>query len=492
MLNGETANQFDARVESLWRKLDAAERGYLDLHGLKKGLKKMDHPLKYADSLLQDIFNTIDTNRDGRISYFEFHTFVRQTENELWELFKNIDRNKDGHLDKDELASAFSNSGVAVSKARLDRFFAEVDSNNDGSLSFEEWRDFLLFIPSTEPGLKEVISYFSASLKVNPEGDVLISDDLVQGLGYFVAGGISGIVSRTTTAPLDRLKVYLIAQTKNAEQTLNAAKSGAPLAALRGAWRTSANAMKDLWAAGGMRSLFAGNGINIVKVMPESAIKFGTFEAIKRVYGRLGVDKSSSSAQFVGGGVAGMVSQFAVYPLDTLKFRMQCETVANGLHGNALIIQTAQKMWRSNGIVAFYRGLPMGLIGIFPYAAIDMGTFEYLKRQIAVRNARKRGCHEDDAQPSSFTTACVGGFSGALGASVVYPLNLLRTRLQSQGTVLHPRTYSGIRDVFQQTIQGEGVRGLFKGLTPNLLKVVPAVSITWVVYENCKKQMNLH
>jgi solute carrier family 25 phosphate transporter 23/24/25/41 len=171
---------------------------------------------------------------------------------------------------------------------------------------------------------------------------------------------------------------------------------------------------------------------------------------------------------------------------------MQCETTANGLHGNALIFQTARKMWAHNGVVAFYRGLPMGLIGIFPYAAIDMGTFEYLKRRIAVRNAKNRGCHEDDAQPSSFATAFVGGFSGALGASIVYPLNLLRTRLQSQGTILHPRTYTGITDVFHQTIEGEGVRGLFKGLTPNLLKVVPAVSITWVVYENCKKQMNLH
>lgn len=235
-----------------------------------------------------------------------------------------------------------------------------------------------------------------------------------------------------------------------------------------------------------------GNGLNIVKVMPESAIKFGTFEAIKRAYARFGVSKNAPSAQFVGGGIAGMVSQFAIYPLDTLKFRMQCETTKEGLHGNALIIQTAQRMWAKNGIVSFYRGLPMGLVGIFPYAAIDMGTFEYLKRKIAVRNAKKRGCHEDDAQPSSFATACVGGFSGALGASIVYPLNLLRTRLQSQGTVLHPRTYTGIMDVFHQTIAGEGSRGLFKGLTPNLLKVVPAVSITWVVYENCKKQMNLN
>jgi hypothetical protein len=44
-----------------------------------------------------------------------------------------------------------------------------------------------------------------------------------------------------------------------------------------------------------------GNGLNIVKVMPESAIKFGTFEAIKRAYAQFGVDKSAPSAQFVGG-----------------------------------------------------------------------------------------------------------------------------------------------------------------------------------------------
>ena len=157
--------------------------------------------------------------------------------------------------------------------------------------------------------------------------------------------------------------------------------------------------------------------------------------------------------------------------------RMQCETVEGGLHGNKLIITTAKKMWANNGIWAYYRGLPMGLIGMFPYAAIDLGTFEYLKRAISTRNARRRGCHEEDAGPSSIATAGIGAFSGALGASVVYPLNLLRTRLQAQGTAIHPATYRGIWDVTRTTVNREGVRGLFKGLTPNLLKVAPAVSI---------------
>jgi len=156
---------------------------------------------------------------------------------------------------------------------------------------------------------------------------------------------------------------------------------------------------------------------------------------------------------------------------------MQCETVAGGLHGNQLIIETARRMWQSGGLRAFYRGLPMGLIGIFPYSAIDLGTFEYTKRHLTLRSARKRGVREEQAELGNVTTAMLGAFSGALGASIVYPLNLLRTRLQSQGTAAHRRTYTGIADVARQTIKGEGFRGLFKGLTPNLLKVVPAVSI---------------
>ncbi|EED13076.1 calcium dependent mitochondrial carrier protein, putative [Talaromyces stipitatus ATCC 10500] len=583
------------RVDKLWEIIDTRRQGSVDFNGLKKGLRRMDHPLKNADSMLQQVFKTVDMNGDGRIQYGEFRDFVSRADEALWELFKSIDRNQNGEIDRAELRYAFSSAGITVSSPVLDEFLAQMDRNNDGVITYNEWRDFLLFLPTEDHDLRTVLSYYKATGNLNPEGDVDIGDsrqglgigfptqshfllhaletalyytlqlplsiilnaapvnlvavayaetpnaeqpasadlvvfdrdgvdldydelewlsvskpiamwlsvrsyelqltDIFPHLGYFIAGGLAGAVSRTATAPLDRLKVYLIAQTGVRKEAVRAAQKGAPVNAVRKGIKSLVDAMKELWKAGGVRSLFAGNGLNVVKIMPESAIKFGAYEASKRAFARLeghnDTKKIKPTSQFLSGGLGGMVAQCFVYPIDTLKFRMQCEVVQGGVRGNKLIAETARKMWQTTGGFAFFRGLPLGLMGMFPYAAIDLSTFEYLKRRLVARKARQEKCHEDDVPLSNFTTGAIGAFSGALGASFVYPLNVLRTRLQAQGTVLHPATYDGIIDVTRTTYRTEGIRGFYKGITPNMLKVAPAVSISYIVYENAKRFLGL-
>lgn len=51
--------------------------------------------------------------------------------------------------------------------------------------------------------------------------------------------------------------------------------------------------------------------------------------------------------------------------------------------------------------------------------------------------------------------------------------------------------FKGMSDTFWRTLHKEGYRGFYKGIFPNLLKVVPAASITYLVYEAMKKSLDL-
>lgn len=169
---------------------------------------------------------------------------------------------------------------------------------------------------------------------------------------------------------------------------------------------------------------------------------------------------------------------------------MQCEISKDGVQGKQLMLQTAKMIFASGGVRAYYRGLWWGLIGQFPYSSLDLTTFEYMTRWYKSRQ-ESRGNYENDSKPGAIVTAAIGAFSGAFGASVVWPLNLLRTQIQTQGTVVIPQTYTGSADVMQKTIQRDGWKGLFRGITPNLIKRVPSVSITYVIYGLCKWLLGL-
>ena len=92
-----------------------------------------------------------------------------------------------------------------------------------------------------------------------------------------------------------------------------------------------------------------------------------------------------------------------------------------------------------------------------------MSTFEALK----LAYQRSTGAPE----PGVLALLAFGSISGSVGATSVYPLNLVRTRLQASGSPGHPQIYTGVWDVMNRTWAREGIKGFYRGLLPTLGKV---------------------
>ena len=71
-----------------------------------------------------------------------------------------------------------------------------------------------------------------------------------------------------------------------------------------------------------------------------------------------------------------------------------------------------------------------------------------------------------------------------------YPLALAKTRLQASGMPGFAPGYDGLVGCLADTVKHEGVRGLYRGIVPNLLKAVPSISISYVVFENVKSALH--
>ncbi|KAJ1525449.1 hypothetical protein ONE63_010260 [Megalurothrips usitatus] len=301
--------------------------------------------------------------------------------------------------------------------------------------------------------------------------DDFTQNEMVTGMWWrhLVAGGVAGAVSRTCTAPLDRLKVYL--------QVHGTKSTGIK------------TCLQHMLREGGFWSLWRGNGINVLKIAPESAIKFMSYEQAKRVIRGNQTRELTIYERFCAGSLAGGVSQTIIYPLEVMKTRLALRKTGQ----YKSIADAARKIYLLEGPRSFYRGYVPNLLGIIPYAGIDLAVYETLKNSYL----RK---HSTNESPSVLLLLACGTISSTTGQVCSYPLALVRTRLQAQaftvitansgGTIsAQPCTMTSlIRDIFRN----EGVPGLYRGLTPNFMKVAPAVAISYATYERCRETLGVN
>ncbi|XP_037939517.1 calcium-binding mitochondrial carrier protein SCaMC-2 isoform X2 [Teleopsis dalmanni] len=472
-LPSELPHEDEERLEKLFKSLDRDGDGRIDIHDLSEALREFGLSSVYAEKFLEHS----DKTQSGDVGLAEFVHYVREHEKNLRLQFSHLDKNKDGKVDLEELISAFKDLGIEVDQSEAKKLLSRMDQDGSLNISFNEWRDFLLLAPSTN--IHDLIVFWRHSTYLDIGEDLNVPDDFTQSemqsgmwWRHLAAGGIAGAVSRTCTAPLDRIKVFLQVQTH---------KIGI------------SDSFRYMIHEGGLRSMWRGNGINVLKIAPESAIKFAAYEKIKRLIRGDEKRQMTIGERFLAGAAAGGISQTIIYPMEVLKTRLALRKTGQYTG----IFDAAKKIYVHEGVRSFYRGYIPNMLGIIPYAGIDLAVYETLKKKYL-------SSHNTE-QPSFLVLLACGSASSTLGQVCSYPLALVRTRLQAQVVSRNLQPVIGIPlrqagmvsddnmfGVFRKILRTEGICGLYRGITPNFIKVLPAVSISYVVYEYSSRALGVN
>ncbi|XP_022521454.2 calcium-binding mitochondrial carrier protein SCaMC-2-B isoform X1 [Astyanax mexicanus] len=460
------------RLKVLFQILDVNRDGGICVNDLTIGLKKLG--VHRTEHELMKIVKAGDKDLDGQLDFEEFVHYLRDHEKKLRLVFKSLDKKNDGCIDSQEIMQSLRDLGVHISEQQAEKILKRIrrghilapimymDKNGTMTIDWNEWRDYHLLHPADN--IPEIILYWKHSTIFDVGESLMVPDEFTAeekktGMWWrhLVAGGGAGAVSRTCTAPLDRLKVLM---------QVHASRSNT---------MCIAGGFSQMIREGGIRSLWRGNGMNVLKIAPESAIKFMAYEQIKRLIGS-NQETLGILERLVAGSLAGAIAQSSIYPMEVLKTRL-----ALGRTGQySGIADCAKYIFRKEGVAAFYKGYIPNMLGIIPYAGIDLAVYETLKNSWLQRYAT------DSADPGVFVLLACGTMSSTCGQLASYPLALVRTRMQAQAATMEGGPQMSMSGLFRHIVRTEGATGLYRGLAPNFMKVIPAVSISYVVYENLK------
>jgi len=287
-------------------------------------------------------------------------------------------------------------------------------------------------------------------------------DETQNAIKTLSAGAIAGIVSRSVTSPLERLKVMKQVQSQNDK------------------FNGIGKALVRMYREDGLRGFWRGNGANIIRVAPMSAIQFAAFAKYKKLMSG-NTQEITLFETFCAGALSGMTASIICYPLDFMRSLLSVQTSSNQHYKG--IIPSMVMIVRTKGPGALYRGLLSTLAGVAPYIAINMTAFDILKHQYLPQNR--------NAPYFMLINLGLGAAAGSVAAAATYPTDVIRRRMQLQGLEgCHDLPqYRNAFHCITHTLRTEGVGGLYKGLVPCFMKVIPSMAIAFTTFEFLKHHM---
>lgn len=288
-------------------------------------------------------------------------------------------------------------------------------------------------------------------------------------VGEFLSGALAGAMTKAILAPLETVRTRMIVGVGS---------------------KNIAGSFLEVMEQQGWQGLWAGNTINMLRIVPTQAIELGTFECVKRAMtsaqeqwkqnegpkvqlGSLNLRLSLCwiSPVAVAGAAAGIASTLVCHPLEVLKDRL---TVSQDIYPSLRV--AVSKIYQDGGIGAFYAGISPTLIGMLPYSTSYYFIYETVKKSYC--------SGKNKTSLSRPEMLLIGAFAGFTASTISFPLEVARKRLMVGA--LRGKCPPHMVGALAEVVREEGLIGLYRGWGASCLKVMPSSGITWMFYEAWK------
>nr|CAG8451597.1 5283_t:CDS:2 [Entrophospora candida]CAG8522348.1 4670_t:CDS:2 [Entrophospora candida] len=268
-------------------------------------------------------------------------------------------------------------------------------------------------------------------------------------------------------------------------------------------------------AVAGMVSRFVSSPLDVVKIRLQSlwkgnisaeflylsygSIQFLTYQKIHNLF--LNYEKNNSSSlsvllsnktlqSFIAGGICGSTATFLTYPFDILRTRFAAQGETKLYNG---IMDAIRQIHSQEGFKGFYKGLTASIMQIIPYMGLMFGSFELFKKTFEQFEEKNQYLK----MFSSTNDMIIGAMSGIISKTGVFPLDLIRKRMQLQIPPSPKQKYFFINYIplytnsiivnIKTIIRNEGFCGLYRGLTPAIIKAAPVSAVTFFAYNKTRE-----
>jgi len=277
----------------------------------------------------------------------------------------------------------------------------------------------------------------------------------------FLSGGVGGVCAVMSGHPFDTIKVRL--QTQSASNPLY---SGA------------LDCVKKTVQKEGVTALYKGMAAPVVAATPIFALGFMGFGLGKKAQQSHADEALGPVKLAVAGAFSGALATVIMTPGERVKCILQVQQNSSSGMKYTGPMHVIKSLLAEGGVKSLYKGTIATLARDVPASAAFYASYELIQRSLAPNG--------DRSKLSVGNTLFAGGTAGVCNWLVAIPADVVKSRLQSAPEGV----YSGTMDVLRQLLRKEGVRALYKGAVPVLLRAFPANACCFLGFECAMSSLN--